>query len=221
MSIIILSEEHKHFFDKWKPDWPNRPPYVPSLLESYNSYLRPAGAGVKGEHQYRDCNCLRGMNPGGACATCRCSLCGKSEIKNTRGLWGGFVPIVKTNKRLYDKIHKQHFCPTSKLHDLYYNACLKILDLPASLDENPELFYEFHPYVRNILLEGEYVPLFHDVDVHKELKDSKTEIEALKTELAVAKEKLAAIEAEKGKAKETLETELASVLTPTSYNPFN
>ncbi len=116
---------------------------------------------------------------------------------------------------------RPQFHVNDNANKLVFNACLKILDLPASLDENPELFYEFHPYVRNILLEGEYVPLFHDVDVHKELKDSKAEIEALKTELAVAKEKLAAIEAEKGKAKETLETELASVLTPTSYNPFN
>jgi hypothetical protein len=100
-------------------------------------------------------------------------------------------------------------------------ACILILDLSASLDEHPKLFYEFHPFVRSILLKDEYIPLFHDVDEHKELNAAKVEIEALKAELAEAKEKLAAIEAEKTKTKNTLESELASVLTPPAYNPFD
>lgn len=141
-----------------------------------------------------------------------------------------FQPKVKENRRYYHKLMKRAmgtqrfgglFRPCNAELDLLEAACLKILDLPVALDENPELFYEFHPLVRKRLLKDEYIPLFHDVDEHKELNAAKVEIEALKAELAEAKEKLAAIEAEKTKTKNTLESELASVLTPPAYNPFD
>ena len=198
----ILTDEYKRFFEKWGPisDAGGNNPF-----ELYKTHLAQVLHHDVPKYYH---NCIPGNN---TCNLCRCPCCGKPEKYNTKGLWYSFAPVAKQNQRFYNKIYRKHFCQTSKLHELYYNACLMILDLPVALDENPELFYDFHPFVRDILLKDEYVPLFHDVDVHKELRDTKAELASMKEKLAVAE----------AKKESQLVQDLESVLIPTSFNPFD
>lgn len=191
-----ITEEYKSFFDKWAYNKNE----VYALLH-YNNHLQSVKEGGKGQSIQQ-----RIMGP----------------------MWINFRPINKDNGRFYFTLlswagvqyaygNNQFYGSSEKAAKLVYDACLKILDLPSALDENPELFYEFHPFVRDILLKNEYIPLIHDIDVHKELYDAKAEIEALKTELANTKEKLAEAESKKGNQ---LVQELESILTSKTYNPF-